>query len=174
MAAPVAANGGDAPYPGGAPVVAVAAPNFWEGPWIGVHLGMGSTNYDLGGSVTDGMGATLGSLNLPDLGGQGPLVGLQAGYGFMLGAQSVAGLQLDYSYSSISNDSSLFIAADAIGSGSPEIDATYSLAPRSMYGISARLGYLPSDDTQIYGLIGYSRANFRGDLNLDVDGVRIQ
>lgn len=174
MAAPATANGGNQQAGEPVPVLIaapVAAPSFWEGPWIGLHLGMGSTNYDLGGSVTDGGGNTLGSLNLPDLGGQGPLVGLQVGYGFLLGPQIVAGVQLDYSYSSISNDSSLFIAADALGGGSPEIDATYSLAPRSMYGVSARLGYLPSDNTQIYGLVGYTRANFRGDLNLDLDGL---
>jgi outer membrane immunogenic protein len=143
---------------------------FWEGPWVGAHIGMGSTNYDISGSVYNGSG-TLGEVNLPDLGGQGPLFGIQAGYGFRISPTLIGGIQLDASMTDITNDTYLYIAGDAIGPGSPEIAATYELQPRTMYGLSARLGYLTSPDTQVYGLVGYGQANFRGTLDLEVDGT---
>lgn len=153
-----------------APPAVVVEDRFWEGPWVGVHLGMGSTNYDMSGSIYDGTG-TLGELNLPDLGGEGPLYGFQAGYGFRISPTLIGGIQIDASLSDITNDTYLYVAGGAIGAGSPEIEATYELRPRTMYGVSARLGFLPTPDTQVYGLVGYGRASFRGSLELTLDGT---
>lgn len=145
------------------PVEVIEAPadNFWEGPWVGLSLGMGSTNYDLSGSVE--AGPLSAGLNLPDLGGTGALLGIQAGYNFRLSDRMIAGVVIDATMSNITNDTSAFLSI-----GPNELAFNYDLAPERMYTIAGRLGYLPTPDTQVYGLLGYTRADYVADLSLAI------
>ncbi|MCC5993113.1 MAG: porin family protein [Rhodobacteraceae bacterium] len=139
----------------------------WEGFYAGASLGYGSTNYDPSINWSDpSIPAALG-IDLPDLGGRGGLGSLQAGYNFMLSDNMVAGIQLDGTFSAINNTTGLNLML-----GPNEIDFEYRIAPRTMYTIAGRLGYLTNPDTMVYGLLGYTRANFRGSWDLlATDGV---
>lgn len=132
----------------------------WSGIWIGGGLGYGSTNYDISGSASlDNVGS--GALNLPDLGGQGALLTLEAGYDYMIAPQWVLGGQLGASWADIANDTSLNVSA-----GGLDLDAAYEIKVKSMLSATARLGYLPSDSTMIYGLAGVTRAKFDADYSV--------
>lgn len=169
-----AAFAGSAAFAAGPAPVAVEpeiyvapAPAFsWAGFYAGAGLGYGSTNYNLSGEYADGPDSI--AIELPELGGRGGLASLQAGYNFMLSDTMVAGIQLDGTYSAINNTTAANLVIDG-----DTLDAEYRLAPRTMLTIAGRLGYLPTPDTMIYGLLGYTRANYRGVLEVDVNGVNV-
>ncbi|MFN4099205.1 MAG: outer membrane protein [Pararhodobacter sp.] len=139
------------------PQVAMASAS-WTGFYAGAALGYGSTNYDLSGTYDDPPFSA--DLNLPDLGGQGGLFGLQAGYNHQFSDRMVLGLQLDGAVTGMKNSSSL-----SLTDGVDSINLSYDLSPRTMYTLAGRIGYLATPDTMIYGLLGYTRASFRGELD---------
>jgi len=147
------------------PPVALATTS-WTGFYAGAALGYGSTNYDLGGSYSNP--PISASLNLPDLGGQGGLFSLQGGYNYQVSDRMVLGLQLDGALTGITNDTSL-----SVTDGVDTLTASYELRPRRMYTFAGRVGYLASPDTMIYGLLGYTRASFAGDLDASINGTSI-
>jgi len=144
------------------PVVAVSAPdNFWEGFYAGATIGMGNANYDIEIDIENPMGPEFLFLNLPDLGGQGGVFGLNAGYSFALSSSLIAGIQLDAQMTSIVNDTLLEV--DISGD---DLSFLYELSPSQILTISGRIGVLTSPDTQIYGLLGYSQGTFEGSYDL--------
>lgn len=159
------ASGPIAPQP---PVMVAQLPatTSWTGLYAGASLGFGSANYDIDGTY-DNPGIPLtASLNLPDLGAQGVLFGLQAGYNHQLSSTWVIGAQIDAMGSNITNDTALNVV-----SGPNSITGNYDLTVSSMYTVSGRLGYLTSPNTMVYGLLGVTRGNFTGDYNLAVNAV---
>ncbi len=148
---------------GGTAKAQVALPAFsWDGFYAGGSLGFGSSNYDISATYTDPGAAppAFASINLPDLGGQGPLFAAQVGYNFMVSPMMVAGVQLDGTITGISNDTSIVLGAP------PVLGASYTLRPRTMITLAGRAGFLPSPDTLLYGLLGYTRGSFRGQLDV--------
>ncbi|EKX56436.1 putative outer membrane protein [Rhodobacter sp. AKP1] len=160
----VALAGGPIAVPMEAPVTALAPSGTydWSGFWIGGGLGYGSTNYDISGDADLAEGQS-GALELPDLGGQGGLLSLEAGYAYALAPRWILAGQLDYAFGNIDNDADLSL------DGELSLDASYDIKVKSMMAGTARLGYLPSDTTMIYGLAGLTRAKFEADYS--VSGV---
>lgn len=136
----------------------------WTGPWLGASIGMGSTNYQLNGSI-DGFGA----LRLPDLGGQGGLATISAGYDVALSDRVTAGLMVDVSWTGIENSASLTVEPGILGPDA--VIASYRLRPRATASVAARLGTLISDNTQVYGLVGYSQARYRARYSVESGGA---
>jgi outer membrane immunogenic protein len=169
LAAPAFANGyGAAEAP--APVIAPApvADDFWSGFYVGAALGYGSANYDLYGDLGFGFPPNDLSLtaNLPDLGGEGFIGSLQAGYSHQFSGGFVLGVQLDGTWGNIENDTAVTLDVG----GNTEFDFGYDLTVSQMYTLSVRGGFLVNPDTQFYGLVGYSRGTFDGALSLDFGG----
>lgn len=140
--------------------VAVAAKSIWNGFWIGASLGQGSGNYDISGTVTQ-LSTELGTLNLPDLGGKGGLVGAEIGWGHELGNGWVAGAQLDYTSTSITSDAFLETVAP--------VGFQTTFKPKFIASGLLRLGYIVNDSTMIYGLAGESYGSFEGNLAVAAD-----
>lgn len=148
--------------------VAMTTPAPWQGLYFGGSLGFGASNYDLGGTYAAPTPPLNVDLNLPDLGGEGAFVGLQAGYNHQMSDRIVVGLQLDGTFTGITNDTALNATL-----GTDTLSATYDLSPSTIYTLAARVGYLTSPDTMVYGLLGYSRANYSGDLNVSINGTSV-
>lgn len=139
-------------------VAAAAAPaSMWSGFWLGLSLGQGSGNYDISGTVMQDS-TELGTLNLPDLGGNGGLIGAEIGWGHDFGNGWVAGAQLDYTSTSISTDAYLRTVAPVA------FETTFK--PKFIASGLLRLGYIVNDSTMIYGLAGESYGSFEGDLTV--------
>lgn len=129
----------------------------WTGAWVGGAVGMGSTNYSPRGEARDGA-TLLGSVRLPDFGGQGALATLSGGYDVDFGNGVVAGAMLDLSTTRINNRADFSI---------PMIDGlngSYKLRPRTMVTLAGRVGMVTSESTMVYGLLGYGQARFRANV----------
>ena len=129
----------------------------WTGPWVGGAVGMGSTNYSPRGEARDGA-TFLGSVRLPDFGGQGALATLSGGYDFDFGNGVVAGAMLDLTTTRINNRADISIPVIDGVSGS------YRLRPRTMVTLAGRVGVVTSESTMVYGLLGYGQARFRANV----------
>lgn len=136
------------------PISAMAQSADWSGAYAGGALGYGSANYDI---IVNAPSLPLNA-NLPDLGGEGFVGSLQAGYRQQFD-QFIVGAQLDGTWGNIENDTSL-------SAGGANLD--YTLAMTDMYTLSLRGGYLVNPETQVYGLVGYSRGTFDGNLTSNV------
>jgi|GEM_PF-2047014 len=157
------------------PAVAATAPakSIWSGPWVGLSFGQGSANYDIGLDVDSiDPPAHLLGLNLPDFGAKGSLAGLELGYGRQLKGNWVAGVQIDSTITSITNDAGLTIAADVLDDN-PQIDASYRLKQSSMLTGLARLGYLTSESTLVYGVMGLTHGKFDASYGASIDSTPI-
>jgi outer membrane immunogenic protein len=153
------------------PISALAQDMDWSGAYVGASLGYGSANHDID-VATDLLGPNLNA-NLPDLGGEGFVGSLHAGYSQQFD-KFILGVQIDGTLGNIENDTSLSFGGDNLD---------YTLAMTDMYTLSLRGGYLVNSETQMYGLVGYSRGNFDGDLtssvglnadySFEMDGVTI-
>lgn len=159
------ASGPIAPPP---PVMVAQLPatTSWTGFYAGGSLGFGSANYDIDATYTNP--PLSAGLNLPDLGAQGVLFGLQAGYNHQLSSNWVIGGQIDAMGSNITNDTALNISLPP-----NSITGNYDLTVSSMYTVSGRLGYLTSPNTMVYGLLGVTRGNFTGDYNLSLNAAPV-
>ncbi len=173
------ALGATAALAGGPTVVesepAVTAPaasekSFWDGAWAGVSLGRGNTNFDIGALVTDPIGDEVLNLNLPDLGAEGSSAGFSLGYDRQVKGNWVAGVQIDGAVTSITNDAG-FQTVDLIGSD--DVDFGYSLTQSQTVSGLARVGFLPSESTMIYGLAGATRGEFTADYAASVNGTEV-
>ncbi len=144
-------------------VTAPSAPDktYWDGFYAGGSLGMGSTNYKFSGGASLFNNPIVG-FGLPDLGGSGALLGLQAGYNWRATNDLVVGVQLDGNMTSITNTANFNITALVAGE--------YSIRPRHEFALTGRVGYVVAERTMVYGLAGVSRGSFRGNLSASLLG----
>lgn len=171
VGAPALADGlNSAPAPAAVDVPSVV--DFeWTGFYVGGGIGTGSSNYELGGSYSDP--PISASLDLPELGGNGMLGSVRAGYDHQINENFVVGASLDALFSDVTNDTNVNLSGDFIGGVAAEtLNLDYELSPSEIYTIAVRAGYLGNDTTMLYGLVGYSRGTFEGDLNgsFSIDG----
>lgn len=176
LSASIAHAGGPAVAASEPAVAATAAPatkSIWSGPWVGLSFGQGSANYDIGLDVDSiDPPAHLLGLNLPDFGAKGSLAGLELGYGRQFKGNWVAGVQIDSTITSITNDAGLMIAANALGDN-PQINASYRLKQSSMLTGLARLGYLTSESTLVYGVMGLTHGKFDASYGASIESTPI-
>jgi outer membrane immunogenic protein len=135
-----------------------AAPQSWTGLYIGVGIGGGASVTEL--TLSDGDD----SASFDGIGGEGILGTAQLGYDYQLSQRMVIGAFVDYDFSGISTD---IDASDGEFSLSTEIELDH------MWSIGARLGFLATPDTLVYGLIAYTQGEYSWDdlgLNVDVQG----
>ena len=179
VGAPALADGlNSAPAP--KPVAAPSVVEFeWTGFYVGGGIGMGSSNYEVGGSYSspNTNPPISASLGLPELGGDGMLGSVRAGYDHQINENFVVGASLDAMFSKVTNDTNFNLSADITGGVAAEtLNLDYKLGPSEMYTIAVRAGYLSNETTMLYGLFGYSQATFGGDLSgsLAIDGTPIE
>jgi outer membrane immunogenic protein len=143
----------------------------WSGFWIGGSLGYGSVNYDISGGIVDAItGEDALSFNLPDAGGHGGVAGIELGYSLAFGDRWVGALRINHAVSDIANDTSLFLAEDPFLL-LPPAKLDYDVVQKSRSVLSGQLGYLVSDQTMVYGVLGLARSNFEGVLRVEAVGV---
>ena len=124
-----------ADLPSRASAPAFVAPMFtWTGFYAGVHAGytFGSSEVSLGG---------LG--NLDGIGSNGWLVGGKLGYDWQFAQRWVAGLVVDGSISDVNSELRI-------------LGFNAEVAAKHAYSVRARLGYLLSPSTMLYGTAGWS------------------
>ena len=131
---------------------------------LGVYGGLtfGSNNYDVVGKGE--LSETDFDFNLPDLGGTGIGGMIGVGYDFQPTDRLIYGVFLDYSSSNVANDTSLNIGAPVATS------AEYDLTQASALTIGGRFGYVPSTDSLVYGLLGYTHAEWEGEFSFGGSG----
>jgi outer membrane immunogenic protein len=137
-AGPAAADG--LPSKGAIKAAPVATGPNWNGFYVGVGIGAGAL-------VADKPVTIYGhEISSTEFGGEGVFGILTIGYDRVLRPGWVGGVFADYDFgSSISSDSSSFFG------GSASIDQNHSWA------IGARLGFLTSPGTLVYGTVGYTQ-----------------
>lgn len=142
----------------------------WSGLWVGATLGYGSINYDISGELGDGISETnLIAFDLPDAGGTGGLAGIELGYSLAFGGGWVGGVRLNHAITDITNDASLNVSEfDVLGI--PEVSIDYELTQKSRSALIGQIGYVTSDSTMIYGLLGAARSSFKGETVLQAGG----
>lgn len=149
--------------------VSYAATPF-VGPYVGVQAGY--SVYDMAGTVTD--------TSIPEtdttegLSGSGAEGGLYAGWGMKTSPVTYAGIEVEYSWSGAEHSSALT---------DPGGTATGKIEDEDNFGISGRLGWLPSSNTMLYVRAGWQRVNLEysgdlggvggGSLDRDHDGPRL-
>ena len=146
-----------------APSMTERPADHWTGGWVGASVGAGSANYNVVGDL-DFNGA--GSFELPDLGGEGFLGSIEAGYSMQVSDQFVLGFQIDYTGSNIDNEASFSVSNGDGGS----LDGDYRLRAQHMVTGALRAGYLPSETTQIYGLAGITHGRFDAEYSVSGNG----
>jgi outer membrane immunogenic protein len=138
------------------PAVASTTPakSLWSGAWVGLSFGQGSGNYDIAASVDSiDPREKLFGLNLPDHGAKGSLMGIELGYGRQLNDKWVAGVQVDGTSTNITLETGISLDGAS---------ASYQLKQKSLLSGLGRLGYLTSEDTLVYGLLGVTNGTFEG------------
>ena len=135
--------------PASAPMVAStpAASEGFAGFYVGASAGYLFSNTDV---LLDIVGpATL--YDVKGMGGEGPSFGLYAGWGTMLGQSGkvYGGIEAGYQFNN-SIDSSAYVS----------LPTYIRLEEQDSWNISGRLGYLFTQDTMVYGRLGYVRTKF--------------
>ena len=127
--------------------------NTWTGFYLGAGGGGGATSSDIKGSAT--VFNVTGTAEANGLGGMGGFGTVQVGYDRQLDQHFVVGAFFDYDFDSI--DSKLSAGLSAGGhslSGSASFNLTDS------WTAGGRAGYLVNANTLVYGLAGYTEAQF--------------
>jgi outer membrane immunogenic protein len=134
---------------------AYAATPF-TGPYVGVQAGY--SVYDIKLTASDA--SIPENETIEGLSASGAEGGLYAGWGTKLSPTTYAGLEGEYSWSGAQHKTSL---TDAMGT------ATGKIEDKNNYGISGRLGWLPTSNTMLYMRAGWQRAKL--DYSGDIAGV---
>lgn len=139
------------------PVADVVEPQVsWTGLYIGASGGAGAVVNRI--EIED-----LGDLDFDGVGGEGILGSLMAGFNWQVGNQFVIGIQGDIGLADLKSELDL----DVLG-GFFTLNADAKLD--WFADASLRAGWLPSPETLIYVIGGYSYAHYKidGDLTLDI------
>jgi outer membrane immunogenic protein len=135
----------------------------WTGFHIGVGGGYGAVLHD-GDASVDGTGGPVDDdtedfflgVDLDDLGDEGGILTVEAGFDFQLADRFVIGILGDYTWANF--DSSASVEACA-GICIPNFGASIGVELENMWTIAGRFGFLSSPDTLWYGLVGWTHAD---------------
>lgn len=150
-----AADGVDRRY---SPTIAAPVPYVapsWTGLYIGAGIGAGAVVHDF--SIRDDLGSVF---NADGIGGDGVLGTAIIGWDWQVGASSVLGVFVDYDFSNINSDHSVFNGAVSAG-----IDHDHT------WSVGARLGFLSNPSTLWYATAGYTEARFEGSIGDDLGTI---
>ena len=137
-----------------------AAPSPFQGPYVGAQLGYSVYDFKL----------TTPTETLDGVSAKGADGGVYAGWGMLMSPAYYGGLEAEYNWSGAKHDTTL-------------PGASGEIKDKDNYGLSARLGWLPSDNVMLYGRAGWQRVSvdYSGDVagigantaNQDHDGFRL-
>ncbi|MGE4253190.1 MAG: outer membrane protein [Parvibaculaceae bacterium] len=129
----------------------------WTGLYIGVNGGAGAV-------VNRIEADDLAGLDFDGIGGDGILGSLMAGFNWQVGDSFVIGIQGDIGLSDMKSKLDVFSDIDL---GGIEVDAEIEAEAKMDWfaDASLRLGWLPSPDTMIYVIGGYSYAHFKAEAS---------
>jgi outer membrane immunogenic protein len=142
------------------PGMQAAAPDGSEAQWTGFHVGAGF-GYSMLNHVLDLDAPPVASVEFSGIGGEGLLGTVEAGADMLLGERFVAGIQGGFTLS----------AKTTADLTAPGLDADYELAAAHSFDVLARAGILTGPDVLWYGLAGWTRTKFEGDL--DINGTSV-
>lgn len=157
----------------------------WTGFHVGVGAGLGGVahnagaeiyDYDTGGLIQVGPVDIFSIGGLLDLGGDGALGTVEAGFDYQIGERFVIGIQGDYTWSNFEAGGGLGAevcyeadpAPDScdIGAVDDEYNLDYTLTAKSSWSILGRAGYVANPGALTYVLGGFTRTKMEGDLTL--------
>lgn len=129
------------------PVPVDAARFGWTGLYLGGYVGAGAM-------VSNIEVPPFGPGNFNGIGGEGYVGGFMAGYNYQLSEKFVVGVQADVGWADLKSELNVpgFLTA--------------SVGPDLVYSISARAGWLPSANTMLYILAGYSHAELEANISI--------
>lgn len=155
-----AAYAADLPVPVPEPVMAA-------GDWTGFHIGIGGGYGGVNHRLAVNAGPFNDALSLDGLGGEGGLFTVEGGYDYQFGNSFVIGVLGDYTYSGIGTE----LKFDG---------SKYELDAANSFSVLGRMGWVSSPDTLIYGLVGWTWTEFKGefsgggpDYKFDLDGLTV-
>jgi len=164
-AMPAAADG---PSPLVSPTVYEPAPvqqtsdDFWSGLFIGGALGIGIAQNQFNGNFD-----SVDRLEFShDLGEHGGLASLQVGYMVAMSERTYVGATFDYTIFDVTSTSHTQYLV-----GGQQVTVDQDISPESMMTIGGRVGVLANDNTQFYGMLGWSRASYGETHNYNGGGV---
>ncbi len=129
----------------------------WTGFHVGIGGGYGGVNHRL---ALDAAG--FGDLvSFSGVGGEGGLFTVEGGYDYQIDSNFVLGIQGDYTFSGIGTDLNINV---------PGFNGGYSLDAKNNFTVAGRAGWLPSPDTLLYGLVGWTWTEFNGEFTGDAAG----
>lgn len=129
---------------------ALAATPF-QGPYVGGQIGYSAYDLEISapGLSVDGISAT---------GAEG---GIYGGWGMKFSPVTYGGIEAEYNWSGAEHTSTLS-------------DLSGTIEDTDNYGISGRVGWLPSNNVMLYGRLGWQRATLDyGGSEQDHDGLRV-
>lgn len=142
----------------------------WTGFRLGGGGGYGHINHELSFDVE---GENIASLS--GFSGEGGFFTVEAGFDYQFSDQFVAGVQFDYTGSSVSTVAELDLGVPGF--------TGYDLEASDNYTVAGRLGYLANPDTLVYGLVGWTWTDFEQDVkfvgetvfsnDFDVNGLTV-
>ena len=137
------------------PGVTAATMDGSEDRWTGLRAGLGAgysmINHELDLEVPGFANATFSGI-----GGEGFLGGVELGADMLVADRFVIGAQTGYTYSEASTDLDVSFGGGAL---------TYELEATHSFDVLARAGLLTGPDVLWYGLAGWTRTTFNGDLD---------
>ncbi len=130
----------------------VASAANWSGFRVGAGGGYGFINHELSLDVDpDGTQASLDGIS-----GEGGLFTVEVGYDHQFSNNFVAGVQFDYTGSSVETVAELDLGVPGF--------TGYRLEASDSYTVAGRLGYLVTPETLVYGLAGWTWTDFEQDI----------
>lgn len=141
----------------GVPFAGAQAATPFVGPYVGAQIGY--SVYDIEETISNGGVASIDGISAS--GGEG---GLFVGFGMKPTPITYAGIEAEYNWSGAEHTDNLF---------------GFKIQDNDNYGISGRVGWLPSSNVMLYGRLGWQRAALEYDYGgvftseQDHDGVRV-
>lgn len=129
-------------------------PATWTGFYIGAGVGAGAVVHELDIGLYEPEVGELAGLNFDGIGGEGILGTVQVGYDWQVMPRWVVGAFVDFDWSGLSTELDFNLRGDGVLRGDGELEMDY------MWTIGGRIGYLPTPDTLVYILAGYTQAEF--------------
>jgi outer membrane immunogenic protein len=157
----------------------------WTGLHIGIGAGLGGVSHNAGAEIYDydesaefdiGIAGIRSIGAMLDLGGDGALGTVEAGFDVQLGERFVIGVQGDYTWSNFEAGAGLGATVcyeddpnpDSCDAGTVD-DAyalDYSLTVKNSWSITGRAGYIANAGALTYVLGGFTRTGLEGELTL--------